>query len=221
MMLENGFVLRWERDRAGLHEFCGPNRIAEADCPNCAKPLLQLVRLNLDDPKLLDLRNESGLGQIPLLWCWTCEIPRGWFEYKLLDQGARVDVIGWTRGRKHRDRPYRGYPSEFPAAWATLEDISSTVAEDVRRLNRREIKLSSVHREQWAKPRHQVGGEPFFSGGMPERPRCSACGQHPELLAAVADECTDPRGFAGNEFVQTLFWLCSRCAVVLAQQDSD
>ena len=54
------------------HVFCGPNNIPGAWCPNCDKPLLNILDLDTSDPRL-----ELGTAlpsSLPLLCCWTCNV---------------------------------------------------------------------------------------------------------------------------------------------------
>ena len=220
-MLGTGFLVRYSHEVRGPHVFCGPNTTDVSPCPNCQKPMLQMLRLDLTDPKLKPFAVAFGMALLPLLWCWTCDISIGPLVYELGNGGRSARLLEWHSGGQGPDRPYAAYPVAFPRAGADLSPIEADVARNVRRLNRREISLGSVDKEAWARPRHQVGGEPVFCGDFePMRP-CAGCGGQSDFLAAIADNCLDPRGFSENEFVQTLFWYCTRCHRVEAMQDCD
>lgn len=219
MLLYDGFVLAFGPEVRGPHRFCGVNETADAQCPNCNKPLLQLFVLDMLDRPLESLGHALSIDRIPLLWCWTCDILRGPLVYEVLDRGRRIRLLTYNRGRFRPDTPYPGYPTYFAGTNSALEEIPADVGRQVRSLNRREIRFSAVDNEEWARPRHQLGGEPFFSGGLPGRRACQECGAEMELFGAVADKCTDPRGFASNSFVQLLFWVCLSCRILRGEQD--
>ncbi len=218
-MLDNGFVLTYGPGLRGPHRFCGVNETADAQCPNCKRPLLQLFVFDMNDRPLESLGHALSADRLPLHWCWTCDILRGPLTYELLDRGRRIRLLTYNHGRFQPDTPYPDYPIYFPGTDSGLEEIPAVVSGQVRNLNRREIRLSTVDGEAWARPRHQLGGEPFFSGGLPGRRVCQQCGAEMELLGAVADKCTDARGFASNEFVQLLFWVCPPCRILRGEQD--
>jgi|APFre7841882654_1041346.scaffolds.fasta_scaffold36434_2 hypothetical protein len=218
-MLSDGFVLLLGVGLRGPHQFCGVNQTDGADCPNCNKPLLQLVAFDTHDSNLASLKHSSSLDRIPLLWCWTCDILRGPLVYQLQDRGRQAQLLEFNRGHLQPKTPYPDYPTHFPGVEAALEEIPTAISSQVRSLNRREIRLSSVDKEQWAAPRHQIGGEPFFCGGLPGTRACPRCAVEMELLGSVANRCTDPRGFAGDPFVQLLFWVCLACRILRGEQD--
>jgi hypothetical protein len=50
---EQGFWLNFQPGKSEpVHEFCGPNEIESARCPNCAKPLLRILSLSAADSRL-------------------------------------------------------------------------------------------------------------------------------------------------------------------------
>lgn len=92
------------------HVLCGPTTTAGATCPNCAKELLTLARLDPTDPKL-DL-SALGLRELPLLYCWTCEHSQEEFVYAFLDRGLTVQLLKFQVGVRFSDFPYVNYPSD-------------------------------------------------------------------------------------------------------------
>lgn len=65
---------------------------------------------------------------------------------------------------------------------------------------------------------HQIGGVPYTNQGVREL-ACPTCGRSMPLLACLADETLDARGFTGNSCVQVLYHACHECGVVSAYQE--
>lgn len=204
----------------GGHRFCGPQRIRGAQCPNCSRPLLRLLALEASDARLgLD---GAPWRTLPLLFCWRCPIAQSPFSYSV-DSDGGVTLLQAGRGAPESDFPYADYPERFPEAAAALRAIPRETQEWIRRLNgasHEEVEAARAVCPDACDLRHQVGGVPRLAQPVSE-PACPSCNRAMPFLAAVSDDCLDPRGFTGNPFVQVLFHLCRRCGVVAACQVCD
>jgi hypothetical protein len=215
-----GYLVEYGADVDGPHMFCGPQRLAGGECPNCRKPLLRFLDLDTTDPALQPLGTISL--RLPLLFCWTCAIAQEELFYRLTDGG--VELVRYGEGGVQTDFPYEDYPVHFPGCPARLEPLTEDEQEVIRRINRGQIAEWDVEEShpRVCRPRHQVGGEPLLVQRDPEAEvLCPECGGPMPFLAAVADDCLDPRGFTGNSYVQVLFRYCIRCRVVGAYQECD
>ena len=56
IILEQGYIPDFE-SKIPIHTFCGDNGIEGAFCPNCQKPLLIFMKLNILDSALLNIKN--------------------------------------------------------------------------------------------------------------------------------------------------------------------
>ena len=207
-------------DQEWHHIFCGPNDILGAFCPNCHRPLLLLLSLDTKDYRLYLLA--VPFPRLFLVFCWTCELSQKLFYYVQNAQG--IDILDYRKGQSYDDFPYRNYPVYFPKANAVLEQIPNGDQEIIRMLNRDAIDSWEVIRSRpdLAKPRHQVGGEPYLvQQNVYDEIRCLICGKSMPFLAAIGDEALDGIGFTGNEFVQVLFHFCRKCNLVAAYQQTD
>jgi hypothetical protein len=215
-----GYLVEYGRRRGSFrHVFCGPPVLKGSTCPNCRKSLIQFLALDTRDPRL-------GLGGwrssvVPLLFCWTCNVAQGSFSYRV--GAARVRLLRYRRGGVQTGFPYADYPAEFPRAAARLRSVPRTQAETAARLNRGgEVDYTLPGWRQQDRLRHQVGGEPrLVQGHPPRRILCPLCRGAMKLFATVADDCLDPRGFAGNSFVQVVYHRCDSCRVVGCYQQCD
>ncbi len=221
------------------HVFCGPQEIQGTTCPSCDEPLLQFARLDHRDSRLglVDLGTA-----VPLLYCWRCGPLK--LAYALRDSG--IEILENDGEWQGDDFPYANYPRFFPARAAVLRPLSADQQFLVRLENlrlghvlydfdddddARPVTLPSGRRvprgeiealfPECVEPRHQVGGEPWSVQGAFPPLVCSACELPMRFLAAIADDCTDPRGFVDNAYVQTLFFLCRDCRVIAATQQCD
>ncbi len=95
------------------HEFCGPNDIIGALCPNCNKPLLRLLSLDAKD-RVLNL-DVTRSRVVHLLYCWTC-IPFGEFSYQIKSDGRVQILVGgarrWPREVHSATTPHRLFYDE-------------------------------------------------------------------------------------------------------------
>ncbi len=218
-MLGDGFLVVPRKRGSFAHELCGPHKIVGAWCPNCKKPLLRLLTLDCADTNLAELRAE-GLSVVHLLVCWTCRLAQKPLYYK--QERYDVTLLKWGKGGACTDFPYAAYPIAFPVALVSLVRIGGREADAMARVVQGDVRPYHLPRaQQWlGLPKHQVGGFPV--GIHPSsRPKCCKCKASMSPLAAICDTASDGLVFAGNYFVQVVFWLCRRDWILLAQQISD
>jgi hypothetical protein len=201
------------------HLFCGEHHVTGAWCPNCDKPLVRLLELSTEDQRL-ELSNWRHLA-VPLFYCWTCNMAHSPLQYQLLRDGE-IRLLLFAEGGAVGDHPYNDYPRFFPGALAQLVPVSGQDQDLIRGLNAQTVDKWEIlrSRPELTVPRHQVGGEPRLM--LPEiyesEPRyCELCGDRMPLLASIGNNCLDPRGIVGTDFVQMLFHVCPRCSVVGAE----
>lgn len=205
------------------HEFCGPNIILGAHCPNCDKPLLKLAAFSAADPALeLD---PARVPSLPLLYCWTCAIPYGDFRYRIQPDGS-VKIVTFLDRYEDAfgpDGPYDGYTGHFPPMTFCLD----------RQSDEEQVLLCShyegINRElphPLDDPRHQVGGHPMIYN--PESDICPQCGAEMPTFASITDNALGngyaeraEDSFVDNCGVQTVFLLCRKCSIVSAYHSSD
>lgn len=202
-----------------LHALCGPHRINGATSPNTGQPLLLLLSLDPTDPRLGIPRLK--LNALHLLYSWTCGISEGVFSYRESNEG--VEIITYTKGPLQADFPYPNYPPFFPRVPVDLKILTPEEQVLIERLNRREVGPAQLGRQftQLSVPRSQLGGEPRLLQ-WPLRPcHCPVCGSKMPLLASVGNQTGGALGFTGNDFVQTVFFLCDPCIVVTAYNMCD
>lgn len=182
----------------------------------------------------LDTRDEKlnlsvlNVRTLPLLFCWRCPLSEG-FSYKLSED--KIELITFNKGRVWRNFPYEKYPDYFPSAYCRLVKIPIKSQMDITirnsiywqgldssSLEYRYNRKGAFQQLMW--PRHQIGGEPFFWGSNPGS-LCLLCKKPQEFLAAIADENLDERGFVNYDPTQTLFWICKKCKVISAYNETD
>ncbi len=183
-------------NQQGRHVFCGAQAIPGAGCPNCDRPLMQMMSLDASDQRLQ--LAALGVARIPLLFCWRCNVAQDVTQYRLRREGG-IDLLRFKRGTQGPDFPYSNYPVSFPEA---RFDLSPSPAAAARA------------------PRHQIGGQPFVLQGLRDL-RCKICRRRMRFLACIADDATQGWTFAGNSWVQTLFHVCLADGVIASYHESD
>lgn len=217
---EHGHYVRYGVDSDGFrHVFCGTPVVSGADCPNCDRPLLQLLALDSADARL-----ELAAWRhpwIPLLFCWRCNVAQQPFVYRV--EGAAIALLNFGRQGVESDFPYESYPIAFPAAAVRLEPVPAEHVAIVAGWNRGDdMDWNSPEHTSLVDPRHQIGGRPRLVQGEDRAiPRCPACRRPMRLLATIADDCLDPRGFTGNCGVQVIYHCCADCSILHCTQECD
>lgn len=198
--------------RGFRHRFCGVAESASCDCTNCGVPLLHYASFDARDPRL-GLR-ELGLALVPCAFCWRCVLAQEPLHYRLSAAGA-IELVAFGRGEPVTDFPYPEYPREFPGS--ALELVEPTPRE-LSALER--IRAGGLWHDlepdvrHLIVPRHRAGIE--LPGEAP--PPCTLCSRPTRAFATFGDANLDPRGFTGNETVETHFSICADCATVAVVQ---
>jgi hypothetical protein len=233
------------------HVLGGPNECFGAWCLNCHRPLLLLLSLDTGDPSLglalprgravmsMDFNparpaettfDVTSRRDLPLFYCWHCHPS---LTYRLNPSGGvdplDNDPFGHNAGPHEPDKsdaPYDDYPESLPPAAMKLRPIPDEVQSIIHRGNHDKLAENEKYGakcSRWLRPRHQVGGEPFFSqrnvidGGV----TCPLCGREMPLIASVADDAGGGRHFVNDSFVHVLFHWCEPCQVVHATHECD
>jgi hypothetical protein len=227
-----------EYSDSGRHAFCGKNGIPGAVCPNCRKPLLRLISLDLADPALEPIGHE---GHLPLLYCWTCNIAQTDFHYQCRNDGTIV-ILHSGYGGSTSTFPYPNYPDYFPGRNAYLRALSCDTEklfaflncdkcvgaqQDDRNANGDVVmtgavqhSLAELNAAELTPPKHQVGGQPRLMDSYRVM-RCVRCNQRMHFLASIGDDTGSGTGFTNNPFVQVLFHYCRSCRCVGAYHETD
>ena len=233
------------------HAIGGANKVHGAWCLPCQRPLLLVMTLDTRDPRLglslprgretltLDfdpakpLETDVGVkksADLPLFYCWHC-MPC--LTYRLNPHGG-VDVLdhdpftlqGDAHAAQEDGAPYGDYPSSFMRRRVKLAPVPEQAQSLIHEGNSGTLtdkKKYDSRNGKWLRPRHQVGGEPFFSQGnfKDGDVRCALCGGEMPLIASVADDAGGRKHFAGDPFVHMLFHWCEPCQVVFASHECD
>ncbi len=138
-LIPQGYFLKYLRKNdvsEFTHIFCGSHSVKGAWCPNCQKPLLRFLALDINDPKL-------GLEKTPFEWlslffCWTCEIAQMPFYYSFAANGE-VQLMKYGEGGVQLNFPTENYPIFFPQAYFKLQPLTEKEQTTIKELNRDEI----------------------------------------------------------------------------------
>lgn len=219
--LDQGYVLHQDPHPPGGigHTFCGPCTVPGAVCPNCSAPLLQFANFDLGDARLR--LSALPARRLPLLFCWRCPLAQAPFAYRLLENGS-VELVTYGRGQPESDFPFPDYPEAFPSVTCDLLPLTKAQQSMIAELNAGEFIDPAVADGLLLDVlRHQIGGEPYLVQPGAGALNCPKCKAELPLLAVIGDDTIDGRGFTGNDYVQVLYFLCSKCAILAAYQSCD
>lgn len=203
------------------HYFCGSHSIKGATCLNCQKPLLRFAIIDTQDARLK--LEDIEVNELPLLFCWTCNIAQGDFFYQCLSLNE-IKILKYKPGKESDDFPYENYPVFFPGRQAYLVKMSELEQDIITKLNGG--KLDSWAAEQLlpnvsCEPSHQIGGEPYLVQGMVVKLTCPVCCNIMDFFAAIGDDAPDDKSFTGNPYVQVIYHFCRECCVFGVYQQCD
>jgi hypothetical protein len=204
------------------HFFCGQHNLKGAICPNCKKPLLRFLSIDLADEEMADLRAE-GLMNIDLLYCWTCAIAQETLIYEL-KSSDEINILQYKNGPSDPEFPYPNYPIYFPLAAAILRKRNREDESILKKLNEGSINETELFstRPDICKPQNQIGGVPYLVQKNPYLSMsCPKCGKDMPFLACITDDTENGYVFAGNEYAQVLYCYCKACKVISAFQQCD
>ncbi|MGB5618431.1 MAG: hypothetical protein WBM78_16420 [Desulfobacterales bacterium] len=203
------------------HYFCGQHNVKGASCPNCKKPLLRFLSLNLEDTRLVKLKN-SEFNSISLFFCWTCKIAQNEFYYQIIDN-VKIKLIRYTSGGVDKDFPYKNYPIYFPLNHAKLIELSDLEQETISKINADEIKPSEVRKidKNLSIPQHQIGGEPYLPQQELDKLICPKCSNDMPFFVSIGNDSWGDKRFTSNDYVEVVYYYCERCSIIGSLQQCD
>lgn len=221
--LPQGYFIRFGKKHGETnfkHYFCGRHNIKSATCPNCQKPLLRFVKFDLSDERL-HLQN-SSLGELSLFFCWTCQLSQGNFFYRCLDKGE-IEILEYEKGDGWDDFPYENYPDWFPGSSVELVELSPLEQEILIGLNAERLSAWTTEqlKPELDEPSHQLGGEPYLVQKELRPLDCPQCRKAMLFFATVCDKALRNLSFVKNDYVQVIFYICSKCQIIGAIHEVD
>jgi len=204
---------------ASHHRFCGAHDLRGAQCPNCKKPLLRFLSLDLSQTPFTV---ETTQTHLHLLYCWRCKVSQRHFSYRILS-ADEIHILKYQPGESYDDFPYEDYPDYFPAGTIEFEAVREDEQLILEKINNDDINIYHYEDGRYKylnKPHHQIGGMPklmqvdYWQNWITTL--CPCCGGTMPFFAAIADNCLDSRGFTDNAFVEVLYMFCPTCAVFTA-----
>jgi hypothetical protein len=218
-VLDNGYFIEVvessDLSLTNVDIFCGQHSINGGICPNCNKPLLRLLSLNVST-----ILPSCPMDVLHFLFCWTCEIAQGVFSYKFTTNA--IEVLEYKVGQIVLDFPYDNYPIFFPEKRVQLIKIPRQFQKIICDVNSSTLDfwLASKYVPQLVEPCHQFGGEPYLVN-IPMSLICPICGIDMPFILSISDNSGTREGFTGNEYVQMIFHICVNCCIISVYQICD
>lgn len=213
------------------HYLFGPNRYNGAGCPNCPKPLTQLLSIDTTDLRL-GLVNPV-FTHLPLLTCWTCGIPQGNLWYRIIGEGS-IELISANKGTIPPECwPSPNYPAFFPGTPVQLQALSAEKQWFAKHINHfveeyaagcswipeadneydayQEFLQQHQDIADWT---HQIGGEPRLMNPWYSS-SCCICHVPMPYLASIEDDSLTGEKIT-SDYCQMVCNYCATCHVVCA-----
>ena len=239
--LVNGCFVNFDRRDEFNHRFGGSHSSAGAWCPNCDKPLMLYLRLNLQDPLLSFRRALPNLRWLDLFYCMRCALAWRDFSYRVLNEQsiAVVEVhrgcVSWDEwleacgGRdefNERLIALTPIPHRLQELWDRLnelrhgEELNVTEFADVKSLTRGYAFPGAAGFSPSYYFVNQVGGRSLLCQGIDD-PDCPTCGEEQSgrrkmyFLASLYHDSRS-RLCIAYPCTQITFFLCPLCLTVKA-----
>src|SRR5688500_6889716 len=122
-----GYLVDFRNAGTYDHSVGGAVSLAGAICPNCAKPLILHMTLDLADPAFHAIA--APQPKLYLLYCMRCDLLSFDFSYRFVGDTI-VDIIDVVLGERHWDDWYAdGRGDEAPKRGISFRPIPSRLAE--------------------------------------------------------------------------------------------
>jgi len=221
------------------HSFGGAHSTVGALCPNCDRPLMLYLTIDMRDRLLVFPSGRPELRTIQLFYCMRCALAWHDFAYQLISDGT-VEIVEAHRGPRTWDDWGEAVGCDvFPVRPVSLTPIPARLQELWDRLNGLELgeTLSIGEAEEvialtqghafpplpgMAKYSfvNQIGGRALLCQGIDDPP-CPRCGGGPFgsrqmlFLACLYNDAENRLRIASVECTQIIFFLCPECFTVL------
>jgi hypothetical protein len=236
--LINGCFIDLDSEGAFDHCFGGSHSVDGALCPNCIKPLMLHLTLDLRDPRLQFERTRIKLERLRLYYCMRCALSWQDFSYQIVDDEsiriceANHGPVTWMDWQKSG-----GGVDEFPPRPFTLTPIPARLQDLWNRISNLP-RQGTLSPEEFADLKsltasrafpvatfnpdyyyvNQVGGRSLLCQGIPDPtcPHCSALtrkGAKMYFLACLYHDAGDHLRVA-FKCTQIVFFLCPVCMSV-------
>lgn len=217
------------------HHFGGAHSIKGADCPNCAKPLVQHFVIDCHDERL----GLQGLDipYLPLLYCMRCELSWYDFIYDVISPTSISVVKAYTDKTGNRASVLEEWNEEvgldeFPERPADLFKVPSSIETLFNKFNEGDDHLTDEEEDQVGAFNteyldlkgenyaavdaiNQIGGRSLLYQPL-EDPICGKCEEPMPFIASFTNESIWDLKLSFDS-VQIVFFLCSKCRRIHVQ----
>ena len=177
------------------------------NCVQCGQPLSTLLSLVTSDERL-DL-SKLGMARLNLCACTGgCEV-----EYTIAEDGGLAALRDTQAGSAPMRRELIS-PDFCPIALHAVPDriVEARTLAVEGRLDEAGLWARGF---DWQTPTHQIGGRPATPRNKIPAPTCPLCGKAPPFFASVVCGIVRRAGLDQPDQIQTLFFVCRECPVVI------
>lgn len=210
------------------HQFGGTHQIRGAICPNCVKPLVLHMNLDLRDPKV---RLGADGAAFPLLYCMRCCLC--WYDFAYRVRGdEEVEIVLAHLGQDRDEKWDQHMGDTLDPVPITLANTPAQLQEMMDELNASSKKFTTDDRSEWNllldRPTrksidaiNQVGGRSFLIQRLPD-PVCPTCKDRTAyfLASLYNDERIGIRVTPPLSGAQIVFFYCPDCQTVVVQHST-
>ncbi len=213
------FVKKVEKISDFNHFMNGEHSIRNAIDPNSGNNLTRFLNIDLRDKRInLKINNVINL---PILFSWTSDISQAPFFYKVISDNE-ITILKYLEGKFYTDFPYENYPLHFAKCFVDLYVIDPELQMRIMEFNSKSdfdiFELPEKFRDL-DKPVHQVLGEAVRQ--QSDWLDCCSCNNKMDFLVNIGDDTYDGNTYAGNEYVQVVYYVCPSCCIIGCHQECD
>jgi hypothetical protein len=229
--LFSGYLPAYSTPSKFLHTVGGMHHVVGAECPNCAKPLMLHLTLDMADQRVhIDSVN---LAHLRLFYCSRCSLSWHPFCYTLVDDSSIIVQTVYRGETKWDDWYDDGGTDQFPERRFDLVPVPSGLQTLCNKLNRGcalsidETRAFATYTNAFASQDcgaypivdvfTQIGGRSFLSQRLDD-PICDICHRNGkrERMRFLASMVNDAKNEIRISFqgVQIVFFFCRKCRSV-------
>lgn len=205
------------------HYFGGSSEIIGLICPNCKRQIPPFLTITVNEIIRSKLKiNSKALKQIPLFYCWTCELDFNpgiypVYFYEIIENNT-IKFIQYPGGNYSPDFPYDNYPSVFPLIYADLLPIPENDKNLMEnyffgKVDYNEIVDNNIH---LLTNSIKIFDTPYLLNyeELIKKLGCPRCGKEMIYFCTLTDLRNPEIQFVGDLSVFMIFHFCSDCGVI-------
>jgi hypothetical protein len=218
-LVSQGYIVEYANDESAeyRHIRFGEHAIPGAWCSNCDKPLMRIMEIDTQDPRLGMM--EFPFSRLPLVYCYECSLCLGTLYYKV-QHDSSISIIHFEESDWSSEEAYHEVPQRIPASGVKVRPLTPEEQEFI--ISGYQTMPTCWGPDEQA-PEYlylyghsdQIGGFPFLDNNWSDYQfNCPRCEREMEFLATFCNSTQNTEMMLAEEDPQLVYAYCTHCHVV-------